>query len=97
MKELLEQLGIPFAYSHFNKPVAPPYIVYLGNGQDTFGSDNTWYHKRNRYQLEYYFKTKNEANEQAIEELLLANGYNYTKSEDVFIEEENVFLIYYQI
>lgn len=97
MKELLEQLGIPFAYSHFQKPVTPPYIVYLGNGQDTFGSDNTWYHKQNRYQLEYYFKTKNEANEQAIEDLLLANGYNYTKSEDVFIEEENVFLIYYQI
>lgn len=97
MKELLEQMGLPFAYSHFAKPQDPPYIVYIGNGQDTFGADDTWHYKRNRYQIEYYFTQKNEANEEAIESVLLANGYNYEKSEDAFIEDEGVFVIYYQI
>lgn len=97
MRELLEQIGLPFAYSHFNKPQDPPYIVYIGNGQETFGSDNTWYYKENKYQIEYYYKLKNEANEEAIESVLLANGYNYEKSEDVFIDNEGVFVIYYQI
>lgn len=97
MKELLQQIGLPFAYSHFQKPQDPPYIVYIGNGQDTFGADDTWHYKRNRYQIEYYFTRKNEANEEAIENVLLANGYNYTKSEDAFIDEEGVFVIYYQI
>lgn len=97
MKELLQQIGLPFAYSHFQKPQDPPYIVYIGNGQDTFGADDTWHYKRNRYQIEYYFTKKNEANEEAIENVLLANGYNYTKSEDAFIDEEGVFVIYYQI
>lgn len=97
MKELLQQLNIPFAYSHFQKPVTPPYIVYLGNGQDNFASDNTWYHSQNRYQLEYYFILKDESKERAIEETLIANGYNYTKSEDLYLEEEGVFLIYYYI
>lgn len=97
MKELLEQIGLPFAYSHFKKPIEPPYIVYIGNGQTTFGADDTWHFKKNRYQIEYYFSEKNEANEEAIENTLLSNGYNYEKSEDVFIESENVFVIYYQI
>lgn len=97
MKELLQQMGLPWAYSHFQKPQAPPYIVYIGNGQDTFGADNTWHYRKNKYQIEYYFTKKNEANEEAIENVLLANGFNYEKSEDAFIEEEGVFVIYYQI
>ena len=97
MRELLQQLGLPFAYSHFKGDIEPPYIVYIGNGQDTFGSDNTWYHRRNRYQLEYYFTVKDEAKEEQIEAILLSKGFNYTKSEDVFIEDEGVFYIYYEI
>lgn len=94
-------LGIPVAYSHFRDkataPKAPPYLVYTGQGQETFAADNTYYHKRNTYQLEYYFTEKDEATEAAIEETLLENGFLYDKSEDVYIEEENVFVIYYQI
>lgn len=60
-------------------------------------ADNTHYWRDNRYQVEYYFTEKNEANETAIEDALLENGYNYTKSEDTYIEAEGVFVIYYQI
>ena len=45
----------------------------------------------------YYFKEKNEANEKAIEDILLADGYNYEKSDDVYIESEGLFVIYYYI
>lgn len=98
--ETLQQAGLPCAYSHFtdaNAPTAPPYLVYLGDGQDTFAADNTFYHKGNRYQVEYYFTKKNEETEAVIEQLLLDNGYLYEKSEDTFIEEEGVFVIYYSI
>jgi hypothetical protein len=71
--------------------------VYIGNGQETFQADNTHYYKRNTYQVEYYFTTKNEQNEAAIEDALLSNGYLYEKSEDIYIEEEGVFVIYYYI
>ena len=93
-------VGIPVAYSHFtdrNVPEAPPYMVYIGDGQDTFDADNTFYWARNRYQLEYYFTKKDEAQETAIEEVLLDNGFLYQKSEDVYIESEGVFVIYYNI
>lgn len=93
-------LNIPVAYSHFtdkDSPKAPPYLVYIGDGQDTFEADNSYYWKRNRYQLEYYFTKKNEAEEATIEGVLIDNGFLYQKSEDVYIESEGVFVIYYNI
>lgn len=95
--QVLQSTGLPCAYSHFKKKQEPPYIVYIGGGQDTFDADNTHFWRTNRYQIEYYFTTKNDANETAIEDKLLENGYNYTKSEDVFIEDEGVFVIYYNV
>ena len=92
--------GIPCAYSHFrgdDVPEAPPYLVYIGAGQDTFEADNSYYWARNRYQIEYYFTEKNEEQEAAIEELLLNNGYLYTKSDDTYIEDQGVFVIYYDV
>ena len=95
--QTLQSTGLPCAYSHFKKKKSPPYIVYIGNGQDTFQADNTHYWKENTYQVEYYFTTKNESNEAAIENALLGSGFLYEKSEDIYIEDEDVFVIYYYI
>ena len=93
-------LGLSCAYSHFRGdtvPANPPYLVYLGDGQEDFAADNTYYHKGNRYRIEYYFTHKSETLENQIEELLLEHGYLYDKSEDVYIEDEGVFVIYYTV
>lgn len=98
--EVLQGTGLPCVYSHFKKKseaVKPPYLAYIGEGQDTDAADNTYAWRRNRFQVEYYFTKKSQANEAAIEDALLSHGYNYTKSEDVYIEAEDVFVIYYQI
>lgn len=95
--QTLQSTGLPCAYSHFKTSQTPPYIVYIGNGQDVLDADNTHYWRNNRYQVEYYFTTKNEQNEEAIETALLDNGFLYEKSEDIYIEEEEVFVIYYYI
>ena len=95
--EVLQLTNLPCAYSHFKTKQDPPYIVYIGNGQEVFEADNTHYWRQNAYQIEYYFKTKNESNEASIENALLDAGYLYDKSEDVFIEDQGVFVIYYQV
>lgn len=96
--ETLKSLGLPWAYSHFKKKgIEPPYIVYIGNGQRNLDADDTHYWRENTYQLEYYFTDKDESKEAEIEDALLENGFIYEKSEDVFIEEENVFVIYYNV
>lgn len=98
--QVLNTIGIPCVYSHFkdkDTPVTPPYIAYIGAGQDTFKADDTITWKNNRYQIEYYFTKKDESAEATIESTLLSNGYIYEKSDDVFIEDENVFVIYYSV
>ncbi len=95
--EILQSTGLPCAYSHFKTKQEPPFIVYLGNGQNTFAADNTWYYRKNTYQIEYYFNKKSSANEDAIEQALLDAGYQYDKSEDVYLEDQDMFLIYYYI
>ena len=95
--QTLQSTGLPCAYSHFKTDQDPPYIVYIGNGQDVLNADNTHYWRRNTYQVEYYFTTKNESSEAAIEDALLENGFIYEKSEDIYIEDQDVFVIYYYI
>ena len=95
--QTLQSTGLPCAYSHFKTNQTPPYIVYIGNGQDDLDADNTHYWRNNRYQVEYYFTTKNESNEASIEDALLGAGYLYDKSEDVYIEDQDVFVIYYYV
>lgn len=93
--ELLRGTGLPCAYSHFRKKTEPPFLVYLQNGQNQFSADDTRHYYRNTYQIEYYFEKKDPAAEAAIEEALLAGGYRFTRSEDIYLDEEDVFVIYY--
>ena len=95
--QTLQSTGLPCAYSHFKTNQDPPYIVYIGNGQETFAADNTWYARQNVYQIEYYYKKKNASNEDAIETALLDAGYQYDTSEDLYLEDQDVFLIYYYV
>ena len=95
--DTLKKTGLPCAYSHFKTRQVPPCIVYLGDGQDVLRADDTHYWHENRYQVEYYFTEKNEAKEAAVEQTLLDDGFLFSKSEDTFIESENVFVIYYYV
>lgn len=95
--EDIKEIGLPVVYSHSKKGVKTPYLAYLGAGQNQFKADNTRFDYQNLYQLEYYFDKKNEELESSIEEKILEKGYHFEKSEDVFLDEEDVFLIYYQI
>lgn len=93
--ETLQATGLPCAFSHFKEKTEPPFLVYLQSGQDQFSADDTRYHYRNTYQVEYYFKTKSQGAEAAIEEALLAGGFRFTRSEDIYLDEEGIFVIYY--
>ena len=95
--EALKSCGIPWAYSHFREPMEPPFVVYLGSGQNVLEADDTHYWHENTYQVEYYFKEKDEEKEEAIEQAILAGGRRFEKSEDLYLEDEDVFLIYYYL
>ena len=97
IQSTLVGLDLPVAYGRFRKQQELPYIVYTGAGQNQSDADNTHYYSENSYQIEYYFKEKNEANEKAIEEALLQNGFLYEKSPDTYIEDGDAWVIYYNV
>lgn len=95
--QMLETLGRPVAWGYHSRPRELPYFCILGSGQDQLEADATYYTRQDRYQVEYYFRKKQPGFEAQIEDLLLENGYRYTKTEDIYIEDQDVFVIYYDI
>lgn len=97
IKQILDQLELPVAWGYHSKPQTVPYFCIMGAGQDQFEADNTYYTKKDRYQIEYYFRKKDLELEQKIEALLLSYGFLYYKSEDIYLNDQDVFVIYYDI
>ena len=95
--KILKDTGLPWSFSHFKEPTEPPFLVYIGNGQNQFHADNTRHWHENLYRVEYYFINKDQSKEDDIEKALLDAGLRFEKSEDSYIETEGVFVIYYYI
>lgn len=94
---VLQSTGLPARYSHFTSPQEAPFLVYRGNGQTTWAADNKAYWKENDFIVEYYYKDKDPATEEMIEAAFEDAALFYEKSEDIWIEDEGVFVIYYYI
>lgn len=106
--DALEAMGIPWAYMTFKSKtfldseesehaVEPPFAVYYGSGQAKLSADDTHYWSENTYNIEYYFTDKSSTNEEGIEAAILAEGFQFEKSEDIYLEDEDVFVIYYYL
>ena len=95
--EILHSLGIPANYMKFDRRVNPPYAVYYGAGQDQWVADNGQFTKRNTYTIEYYFNEKDSTKESDLEDAFTAQGFRYEKSEDVYIQDEKMDVIYYTV
>ncbi len=97
IENILNQIGLPWAYGRFLSVQEPPFLVYMGTGQNTFQADNTHYYRQNTHRIEYYFTIKDESVEAEIEDAILGAGLLYEKSEDTYIDSEDVFVVYYYL
>lgn len=93
----LRTLGLPVVYGRHTKKVKTPYLLLTGAGQDHFEADNTYYVSEDRWTIELYFTEKDPDLEKRIEALLLGLGKRYTKSEDIYLDDQEVFWLYYDI
>lgn len=96
LKTILEAAGFPVAYSHFKKPVSPPFIVYLAGPSANFHADNKVYKKSINVRIELYTDKKDLAAENKLESLLDENEIPY-ESDETFIESEQLFLKIYEV
>ena len=94
--QMLEEMGLPFAYHHFaeGESPEPPFVCYLLPGSKNFGADGRVYYKINEVHIELYTDWKDLAVEQGVEAVLDGHGVFYNKSE-VWIESEKLYEVLY--
>ena len=94
--QMLEEMGLPFAYHHFaeGESPKPPFICYLLPGSNNFSADGKVYYKINEVHIELYTDWKDLAVEQGVEAVLDEHGVFYNKSE-VWIESEKLYEVLY--
>ena len=94
--QMLEEMGLPFAYHHFaeGESPEPPFVCYLLPGSKNFGADGKVYYKINEVHIELCTDWKDLAVEQDVEAVLDGHGVFYNKSE-VWIESEKLYEVLY--
>ena len=94
--EMLQKIGIPFAYDHFaeGESPEPPFICYLLPGSNNFAADGKVYFRINQVRIELYTDSKDLSVERKVEMVLDESGIFYNKSE-VWIQSEKLYEVLY--
>ena len=98
VEEILEEVGIPYAYHHFEveEEVAPPFICWVIPGTDNFAADGKVYFKTDEVNIELYTDQKDFELEQRLEDVLEKWEIFWEKSEE-YIEEEKMYEVLYEL
>ena len=98
INEMMAEMGLPFAYHHFaeGESPAPPFLIFLSPGEDTFSADNMAYYSFKKFDIELYTDKKNPALEEEIEAVLTQHEIYYTKSE-AWIASEKMYEVLYEM
>ena len=96
--EVLQEIGIPFAYDHFAEGESPdpPFICYLIPASDNFSADGQVYFKANEVHIELYTDKKDIDREALVEAVLDSHGIFYDRTE-VWIESERLYEVLYSL
>ena len=97
INEIMEEMGLPFAYHHFaeGESPTPPFLLFL-SGENTFSADNYMYFSFKQLDIELYTDIKNPELEENIERVLKRHKIYYTKSE-IWIESEKLYEVLYEM
>ena len=78
--EMMEEMGLPFAYHHFaeDESPAPPFLLFLSPGENTFSADNLAYFSCKQLDIELYTDKKQPELEEQVESVLSQHEIYYT-------------------
>lgn len=98
IEEMLEEVGLPMAYHHFEPEgaVDPPFLVWLIQGSNNWGADGSIYCKISQLNIELYTDEKSPELEEKLERILDTRGIFYNKTEG-YLEEEQMYEILYEM
>ncbi len=95
---MMEEMGLPFAYHHFaeGESPAPPFLLFLSPGENTFSADNVAYFSFKQLDVELYTDKKQPELEEQVESVLSQHEIYYTKAE-TFIDSEELYEVLYEM
>jgi hypothetical protein len=96
-KQLLDDAGLPVAYSHFDSPPSIPFIVYMTQGTSNYFADNKVYRKGTPITVELYTNKKDLSAEKKLEDLLDQSEIPWEVTGEPWIESEQLFQRIYEI
>ena len=96
--EMMEEMGLPFAYHHFaeGESPAPPFLLFLSPGENTFSADNLAYFSCKQLDIELYTDKKQPELEAVSYTHLTLPTIYYTKTE-LFIDSEELYEVLYEM
>lgn len=97
LKTVLNGSGIPFVYRAWKNGHDLPFGVFYFERDNPFAADGIVYAKKTLYALELYTAEKDPDTEAALEKALTAAGIFYSKSDEIYIDEEQMFYVIYEI
>ena len=94
--QILEELGIPYAYDHFAEGEGPdpPFLCFRCPNSDNFAADGTVYFPITEIDIELYTDRKDPDTEKKLEDLLTKGGIFFDKTE-TFIDSEKLYEVLY--
>ena len=95
--EMMESIGLPYAYDHFAEGESPdpPFVVFLYPSADNFAADGIVYYAANALHIELYTDKKDPDSEALVEAALTEAELFFNKSE-VWIESERLYELLYE-
>lgn len=96
--EMMQEMDCPFSYHHFaeGENPAPPFLLFLSPGENTFSADNVAYFSFKQLDIELYTDKKLPELEEQVEAVLAKHEIYYTKTE-LFIDSEELYEVLYEM
>lgn len=97
LNTILNSSGIPFRYHHFKSKPPIPYGVYLCEDTESVFADGVTALQFDNIRIELYVDKKSPETEKQLTDTLTAAGIAYKKIDEVYIEEDKLYEIIYEI
>lgn len=96
VSEMIEAIGIPFAYYQFPEGTGQecPFICFYFAGSNDLAADNTNYQRIRPLTIELYTDNKDFTLEQTVEAALNSSGLVYSRAE-AYIDSEKMNMVVY--
>lgn len=94
LKKRCENAGFKYAYGLFKNPTKPPHLVAISTDTDNFMADNKVFYKKTPIKLDYTYKSKNETEQNKIENEILRD-LPWNKTEETYLQNEKVWQVSY--